>query len=120
MICGPTNSTLQVLERAGTLSPDSWTGPDLLVDYGALDRTANKTSNATTGNKTEGADSADNVVLVAVQCVHKGALACRRNSVDARSGISRCVVAVKVPPQPKGDNKTLAPCQVTRGYRWDS
>jgi hypothetical protein len=86
----------------------------LLVDYAAFDRATNETFNITSGNQTK---DADNVVLIAVQCVHKGALACRRNSVDARSGISRCVVAVKVPPQPKADNKTLAPCQVTRGFR---
>jgi hypothetical protein len=120
IICAPTNSTLKLLERAGSLSPASWTGPDMLVDYNAARRVTNNTSNSTSGNKTEVPAVNDNIVLVAVQCVHKGALACRRNHVDAKSGISRCVVAVKVPPQPKADNKTLAPCQVTNGFRWDS
>uniref|UniRef100_A0A383VJG0 Uncharacterized protein n=1 Tax=Tetradesmus obliquus TaxID=3088 RepID=A0A383VJG0_TETOB len=122
IICAPSNSTLKLLERAGNLSPASWTGPDLLVDFTAFDRLANKTSNSTSnstaGNTTQVPASADTVVLVAVQCVHKGALACRRNHVDAKSGISRCVVAVKVPPQPKADNKTLAPCEVTNGFRY--
>lgn len=111
IICAPNNSTLPSLASyaaSKNVSIDSLSGPDLLVEY----------KPAAANSSQGGNDGA--ILLVAVQCVHKGALACRRNSLDAKSGISSCLVAVKVPAQQmpsKGDNKTLAPCSVTPGFR---
>jgi len=57
------------------------------------------------------------VLLFWVQCVHKGALVCRRNEADNTAKPPRCMIAVKVPAQAAAPGQ-LPPCTVTRGFRW--
>lgn len=57
------------------------------------------------------------VLLFWVQCVHKGALVCRRNEADNTAKPPRCMIAVKVPAQAATPGE-LPPCTVTRGFRW--
>jgi hypothetical protein len=82
---------------------DASAGPDLLADYRAPQ------------------EGADTVLLLQVQCVHKGALACRRNAADSASQDSamppRCVIAVKIPRQ-ANETGQPPPCSLTRGFRW--
>jgi hypothetical protein len=56
------------------------------------------------------------VLLFWVQCVHKGALVCRRNAEDDLLTPPRCLIAVKVPAQTKVDGE-MEPCTVIRGFR---
>ena len=106
VICGPLHAGLAVsmgpgapvCVAAGATSADgSSTGPDLLVQEG------------------EQADGGQ-VLLFWVQCVHKGALVCRRNEIDASAAQPRCLIAVKVPAQSSKAGQ-LPPCTVTRGLR---
>lgn len=101
VLCVPTNTTLKSVP--GNASPSSTKGPDLLLD----------TRKGNAGSVKEGT-----TLLVAVQCVHKGMLACRRNMADANAladAAGRCVIAVKVPPQT--DKQT---CSMYAGFRWDA
>lgn len=98
ILCAPTNSTLKSLPADS--SPANTKGPDLLLD----------TRRSSSGKATEGT-----TLLVVVQCVHKGALACRRNKADANAladAAGRCVIAIKVPPQAKQPT-----CSIYPGYR---
>lgn len=84
---------------------------------------ANSTTPSDDGSGTDlivqEADQSDGsqVLLFWVQCVHKGALVCRRNAEDDAASPPRCLIAVKVPAQ-KTVAGELPPCTVTRGLRW--
>eukprot|EP00879_Flechtneria_rotunda_P000823 GHRR01000947.1.p1 GENE.GHRR01000947.1~~GHRR01000947.1.p1 ORF type:complete len:394 (+),score=69.23 GHRR01000947.1:168-1349(+) len=102
LVCAPANASLATL---ASLEKTNVPKTDLLVDY--------------TGKETAGDNST--ILLVSVQCVHKGALACRRNTVDAGGvvdSLGRCVVAVKVPPQSSSKNDKLPPCSISPGFRY--
>lgn len=100
VLCAPSNSTLKTLPADAT--PSDTSGPDLLLDM---------------RKNSSGSSKDGTTLLVAVQCVHKGALACRRNSADLSAladAAGRCVVAVKIPSQ-----TTKSSCLAYPGYRYD-
>eukprot|EP00775_Hariotina_reticulata_P005309 gene5309-5544_t len=96
------NNMTSAASRATTLRPAT----DLIVDADAQ---------TTDGSTT---------LLVIVQCVHKGVLACRRNVVDKNAvtdTLGKCVIAVKVPAQRYAASSSpdgLPPCSVTPGFRY--
>lgn len=113
LVCAPAGTQAADLQAQQQADASSLSGPDLLVRYDNSSAAASAGGTAPDGSTT---------LLVIVQCVHKGALACRRNSGDgtaASDTLGRCVIAVRVPPQEQAadGNGALPPCSVTPGFR---